>query len=205
MYRETGRFLHEQRHSALLFCALLVSLMGGCGEKEPSPNELRSAQTIREFGGQVKMRGKKHVEVYLRGTKVSDGDLPLLRDLPDLELLNLQDTSITDAGLEHVGRLQGLKRLSLQRSKVKDAGMEHLSGLTSMVELDLVGLPITDAGLEHLHGLRNLEKIYFDPGRTTPDAVRRLQDAAPKAKIFSDKRPGSVRAHEPGSRHVIEC
>jgi len=163
-----------------------AAMLAGCGGKEPSPKELEAVNAVRKLGGRVTQRGQRHTEVILGGTKVTDADLLILTDLPDLELLNLQNTGITDGGMVYVGALDNLQRLSLQRSKVTDAGLEHLAKLKSLVELDLVGLPITDAGLEHLHGLLKLEKVYFDRNRVSPEAVRSLKDALPNAQVFAD-------------------
>lgn len=165
-----------------------VLLFSGCGEAEhvPSEAELKAVKAIRDIGGRITEKGKKHTEVFLAGTKVVDGELYHLRALPHLELLNLQNTGITDAGMEQVAHLKTLKRLTLQRSKVTDAGLAHLAGLTQLVELDLVKLPITDVGLGHLHPLTNLEKLYFDKRRTSDDAVFKLQDALPETKIYAD-------------------
>jgi hypothetical protein len=166
---------------------IVAGLLCGCGgEHVPSDDETRATQAIRDFGGRITMDGTKAREVFLNGTRITDGDLYHLRALPHLELLNLQSTGITDAGMEQVGRLKTLKRLTIQRSKVTDAGLVHLKGLTSLIELDMVGLPITDAGLEHLHSMISLEKLYFDRNRTTPDGVNKLQDSLPKTKIFAD-------------------
>ncbi len=174
------------RHG-VIGCLGLIVLCSGCGtEHVPSEDELRAVKALRAFGAQVTVKNHRHTEVYLTGTKITDGDLYHLRALPDIQLLNLQSTGITDAGMEQVGQLKTLKRLTLQRSKVTDAGLAFLSGLTSLVELDLAGLPITDAGLEHLHGLVNIEKIYFDRARTTQEGVYSLEDSLPKAKVFAD-------------------
>ncbi len=175
-----------RRVAPALLVGLMLCQLPGCGEYEPTADELSVAMSIREMGGRVTERGKMHVEVYLNGTKISDGDLPMLEEFPHLELLNLQDTGITDEGMRHIGKLKNLKRLTLQHSKVTDAGLEHLIGMTSLEELDLVGLPITDLGLEPLHGLINLKKLYFDPQRTSAEGVRRLRDALPDTKIFAD-------------------
>ena len=50
-----------------------------------------------------------------------------LKDLPDLEWLELGGTEITDDGLEHLGALTDLERLELGGTQVTDAGLEHLN------------------------------------------------------------------------------
>jgi hypothetical protein len=57
-----------------------------------------------------------------------------LKDLGNLEYLNLYGTAVTDAGLEHLKGLKNLKKLYVWQSQVTDAGIaklkESLPGVT---------------------------------------------------------------------------
>jgi hypothetical protein len=57
---------------------------------------------------------------------VSDAGLKELKELSNLEDLELRDDNIADAGLKELKELKNLKWMPLQRTKVTDAGVEEL-------------------------------------------------------------------------------
>src|SRR5438034_337180 len=83
-------------------------------EAEPSAAGARAVAMIKKLGGQVRGDAKRpFVEVDLGGTNVAGADLQLLKDLPDLRVLDLHNTKITDKGLEHLKDLVNLQGLHL--------------------------------------------------------------------------------------------
>ncbi len=88
-----------------------------------------------------------------------DDEATYLKDLADLERLNLYSTQVTDAGLR------------------------HFKGLTNLESLSLDDTQVTDAGLEHLKDLANLETLFLYSTQVTPEGVKKLQEALPNCKI----------------------
>ena len=95
-----------------------------------SSDERDSVDKIEKLGGAFRADPKKPnkpvIEVDLRDTRVTDADLQLLKDLPDLRVLILGGT---------------------QGTKVTDKGLEHLKGSVNLHRLHLYGTPITAEGL----------------------------------------------------------
>ena len=66
------------------------------------------------------------VAVRLRDLPVTDADLDLVRDLPDLRGLSISRTKVTDAGLAHLTALTKLERLDLDGTNITVAGIKKL-------------------------------------------------------------------------------
>lgn len=97
------------------------------------------------------------VQVNLSKVKVSDDDLAILENLPDVESVDLSGTEISNDGLVHVEGMRKLKGLFLWKTLIDDRGLAHLRNLTDLRLLILDGTTVTDAGMENLQGLTNLE------------------------------------------------
>lgn len=77
-----------------------------------------------------------------------------IRDLKNLQQLDLGGTQITGAGLVHIRELKGLQRLTqLAETQIDDAGMAQIQEL-NLQGVGLSGTQITDAGLFHIRELR---------------------------------------------------
>ena len=70
---------------------------------------------------------------------VTDKGLAVLKDLPYLERLSLDETRVTDTGLDQLAGLKNLKYLSVWKTKVTSAGTRALQ--KSLPELTVNGLP----------------------------------------------------------------
>ena len=97
---------------------------------------------IEELGGKVKFGennpDKPVVGVDLSRQPVTDAKLEHLKDLTNLQELNLAGTKVTDDGLVHLKGMTNLQTLELSYGpKVTDAGLVHLKGLTSLQTLSL--------------------------------------------------------------------
>jgi len=93
---------------------LLAVCLAGCGQKQAvreekvvkkqADQEEEAVSAILKLGGKVErdetLPGRPIVEVDLSKTKVTDSDLKDLKELKDLQRLNLSGTHITDAGLK---------------------------------------------------------------------------------------------------------
>ena len=78
----------------------------------------------------------------------NDASMLILKEMREIQQLNLTCSQVTDTGLKHLEGLTQLKVLYLGGPQVTDAGLEYLKGLIQLQRLDLSS-NVTDAGLEH--------------------------------------------------------
>jgi Leucine-rich repeat (LRR) protein len=104
------------------------------------------------------LRGLRRLRELMILGQITDVDLLSLKDLAQLERLNVSGTLITDSGLAHLENLRQLKFLNLGRTKA------------------------TNAGLVHLYPLVQLEELYIDGDGITPLGRRKLGDALPNLR-----------------------
>ena len=97
------------RHIVLLL--LLIICLSACARPtalQPSVQEEKAVQTIEALGGNVKwddkISGRPVVEVDLSLSMITDAGLKDLKELKDLQTLDLGHTSITDAGRKDLKR-----------------------------------------------------------------------------------------------------
>ena len=118
-----------------------------------------------------------------QGTGIQGDGLKHLQTLPKLQYLFLTRTDVDDAALAHVSNMKGLVSLGLDFTKISDRGLKHLQGLTELRFLNLRWTKITDEGLEHLAPLKQLERLNLLGTRVTPEGVARLREALPDLQI----------------------
>ena len=84
---------------------------------------------------------------YLRlaNAEFEDGDLKLLKPLPQLESLDLSGTSLTDAGLEELAGWSNIRTLSVAGTKCTAAGLKKFVERHPIYKLDVGHLNLTDA------------------------------------------------------------
>src|SRR5262249_33959932 len=95
-----------------------------------------------------------------------------------------QGPRITGAGLVHLKDLSELESLDLVGQDINDVGLKHLGGLKKLKQLSVTGNGITDAGLDHLKGLNQLESLNLSGTQTTPAGKVRLKATLPKLRVF---------------------
>ena len=195
----------------VLLALLLVGIAGGGGGSSPpgegavltpegsqAKTDKPPAQTanadpvaaLETIGAKIKRNEQAEIiEVFLRGTTITDAGLVHLKELTNLQTLNLfACTKITDAGLVHLKELTNLKSLRFGsfRSQITDAGLENLKGMTKLEELLLYCPKVTDAGLVHLTGLANLQELSLGNTKVTDAGVADLQKSLPNCKIYKN-------------------
>ncbi len=89
----------------------------------------------------------------------------------------------TDATLKNLKDLTELEELDLGSTKITDAGLKNLEGLTRLRPLRLEFTEVTDAGLVHLKGLKQLRELLLSNTHVTNAGVRELRKALPKCRI----------------------
>ncbi len=115
-----------------------------------------------------------HVDFSLRGKEIKDGELALLKDIPNLAELNLGGTTLNDTGTVHLKPLTRLTRLGLQNTKISDAGLVNLLGMTKLASLNLYGTAVTDKGLDILMHIGSLKRLYVWQTKVTADGAKKL-------------------------------
>ena len=87
---------------------------------------LNLANTAITNEGLKHISGMKLTKLHLEKTGIGDAGLAHLKEMKDLEYLNLYATSVTDKGLKHLAGLTKLKNVYVWQSKVTEAGMKEL-------------------------------------------------------------------------------
>lgn len=124
-----------QHHVAGLTKLFDLNLFGLMSVKEPGLKHLKKMP--------------KMTNLNLQSTGVTDEGLAGIKDLTQLKSLMLPE-KISDAGLVHVKNLKDLESLNVYHSTVTDAGLVHFEGLTRLRDLDVGETKVTDAGVSKL-------------------------------------------------------
>jgi sugar lactone lactonase YvrE len=162
------------------------------GHKDPEPKKLSDRVTddwLKQLAGQDQLR-----RLELSGTAVTSSGLIHLKELTNLERLNVCLTTCDDRGFEQLAGMTRMKRMTICASKITGSGFAHLQGmkqiesinlhsapasdagleaigkLTSLKRLEIVHTNVTDAGLRHLAGLVNLQQLHVHGKETTAEA-----------------------------------
>ncbi len=162
------------------------------GHKDPEPKKLSDRVTddwLKQLAGQDQLR-----RLEVSGTAVTSAGLIHLKELTNLERLNVCLTACDDRGFEHLAGMTRMKRMTICASKITGSGFAHLQGmkqiesinlhsapasdagleaigkLTSLKRLEVVHTNVTDAGLKHLAGLVNLQQLHVHGKETTAEA-----------------------------------
>jgi hypothetical protein len=120
----------------------------------------------------------------LYGTNVTGPGLMNLQGLRALQLLNLNDTAIGDVALANIRDLPALKELNLRNTRVTDRGLANLQTVPALERLALRGPGITDAGLASLRSMKNLVYLQLSGTAATEAGISDLQRALPKLKVI---------------------
>ena len=118
------------------------------------------------------------------GTKPDAKVFPLLKDVANLQELNLPGVPIEDGDLANIAGLVNLRVLHLEKTPVTDAGLTHLKGLKNLAYLNIYGTPVTDAGLPNLNGLANLKSLYVFESKVTDAGIGALKQALPNVRVI---------------------
>jgi serine/threonine protein kinase len=117
-------------------------------------------------------------------TKIGDGAMQYVINMPVLENLILDRTNVTATGIDQLGTQGLIVTLSLRGTKIGDAGAEQflkcrlLQSLTIDLQTD-----IQDVGLGYLQQLPMLKKLEASSGQFSMDAINRFQQARPECNL----------------------
>ena len=79
---------------------------------------------LRSIGASGQHREGHAMAVALASTSMTDRELALLKELPQLEELSLRDTEMSDLGVVHLAGLRALKKLDLSSTMLADSALD---------------------------------------------------------------------------------
>jgi thiol-disulfide isomerase/thioredoxin len=136
-------------------------------------------QRVEELGGKVTrdqtIPGMPVVGMDLSGTAVTDADLSLLSDLPQLRTLNLHRTGVSDAGLQHLKSLSSLTTLTIGDTRITNAGLKALTGLTQLQLIGLHAARVNDEGAKHLKEFPHLKSLFLSKSDVTDESMKTVK------------------------------
>lgn len=107
--------------------------------------------TLKNNIYEVKFQGERPEQLKIE-------DLNLLKD--QIVWLQLSNCTITDEELKIIGNLPNLHKLNLNRNNITDTGISYLQGLPKLKYLNLNGTAITNKSIPVLMQLPELKKLY---------------------------------------------
>jgi hypothetical protein len=154
---------------------------------KPTAAELKAVEELAKVGVQVRELANgvnwRYANFRVAGSKFDAKTFALLKDIQNLQELNLSNVEIPDAALASISGLKNLAKLNLSGSTVSDAGLVHLKNLQSLTYLNLFNTKVTDEGLKQLTGLKGLKNLYLFETKTTDAGIASLQKALPTTRI----------------------
>ena len=145
---------------------LLHSLLIGCShtetEYESTPNEMvEAAEVIRNA-----LMSPETTTIHIEQHPISDQELELLRDNPNVTNLLLDESEITDRGIATIATMPNMIHLRV-RSKVTDKCIDDLLSIESLKVLNLPYADFTDQGLQRLADHPRIELLRIRSPRVT--------------------------------------
>ncbi|MBB4077747.1 putative membrane protein [Lewinella aquimaris] len=133
-YVETvqGSAIDEQTREGLRSLNWLISDLvpgGPALEAKPQPGKTVDAKALRELSAAA---GKQVAYLYLDGQALSDDDLAIVADFPNLNRLRLTGTGVGEQTLDGLKRLEHLESLNLYGTEVGDFTFEYLSSYPAL-------------------------------------------------------------------------
>lgn len=121
--------------------------------------------------------------VRVSGGKPDPKVFTLLKDVANLQELNLAGVQLSDGDLAQLAGLTNLRVLHLEKTPTTDAMLAHLKGMKNLTYLNVYGTQVTDAGLAHLKDLSNLQSLYVFETKVTDAGIAALKQALSKVRV----------------------
>ena len=125
----------------------------------------------------------RSASVRLSGAKPDPRIFALLKDVANLQELDLAGVPLADTDLAQFAGLTNLRKLHLEKTPTTDAMLAPVAGLKSLTYLNLYGTQVTDAGLPQLNGLTNLKSLYVFETKVTDAGIAALKQTLPGVNI----------------------
>lgn len=124
-------------------------------------------------------------ETHLTLTGWDRSDYSVLRQTPDVVVLQMANADVTDETLRLLENCPQLKELDVSDSQVTDAGLSALAGVPTLEILRLKNCRITDAGFnQYLLPHPGLLRLELTGTQVTADAVREWRRANPERRAM---------------------
>jgi internalin A len=124
------------------------------------------------------VRGLKRLQTvrfrFIHG--ITDKGAESLKDLTNVEWLELDSTKVTDEGLQYLSGMTKLRQLDLRNTPVAGKGFVHLKDLTALEEIDLTRTSVAGPGLENLKGLPKLRRVGLTNTPMNDDGLKHLAE-----------------------------
>lgn len=182
--------------------AFLTALLTFAADQKPDPGpapdeaETRAIEALAKLGIHVRPIAAglnwRSASVRVAGGKADPQIFGLLKQVTNLQELDLGGVQLTDADLAQLAGLTNLRVLHLEKTPTTDAMLLHLKGLNNLVYLNLYGTQVTDAGLPQLHGLANLKSLYVFETKVTDDGIAALQQATPNVRVVKGQTAADI-------------
>lgn len=162
-----------------------VVKLGGTAKEDKSLDEMaRVSVTLSSATDAVVFQLAKLPEVgAIRiddATKVTEKGLAALKELPDLQRLQLGRCPLTPAEAAALGTLRTLDTLHIGSSGLTDTGLAAMKKLVNLKSLDLLDAPVTDKAVATLVLFKQLEELSLAGTKITDKGVPEL---APLEKL----------------------
>lgn len=114
-------------------------------------------------------------------------EVKFLLNHPNLKQLVLKGCTLRDSHLADLKELKDLEKLDLSyNNEITDKGMVHLKELTKLRELDLSVTSVGPPGLSELRGLKNLESLGLYHRSIYMDDIKGFKDLPLKKLVVSE-------------------
>lgn len=124
-------------------------------------------------------------ETHITLTGWDQQDYSVLRQWPDVVVLQMANPDVTDQTLALLKSCPRLRELDVSGSQATDVGLEVLASLPQLEVLRLKNCRITDAGFrEHLLPHPGLLRLELSGTLVTPEAVREWRQANPQRRAM---------------------
>lgn len=161
-----------------------VSMLDGIKIEPVGEDKLKK---LRSEGIQVfpLATGSPFLQVLFSGKKdISLQQLSKLKPIvQNIVQINFANSNVDDAMLAIVKELPHLNRLHLDQTAVTDKGLAHLAGLQYLEYLNLYNTKVTDTGLAQLQSLPKLRSLYLWQSGVTADGVAKFASLNPSVRI----------------------
>jgi hypothetical protein len=139
----------------------------------PSPGSSKSDPNAEPAGpaGLRTIIGEDIFAHVVRARIVNDSDVDLLKELSDVDWLELAMPLNDGSHLDRLVGLKRLKRLGFDFTPVTDSQFDYIKGLTGLRMLFVQNARITDNGLKTIEGLHDLERLRLSGPNFTDAAL----------------------------------
>lgn len=130
--------------------------------------------------------GFKDIEdIWCQDADVSGPQLKCIGKMTHLRFLMLGGNPIRRGDCEPLKNLTELNQLDLDDTEFSDDDLKWLKGMKKLTSLSLRGTSITDRGLADLADMKSLEILIIKKTKVTPEGVKNLRKSIPRCFITS--------------------